>query len=389
MFEFKIKWQDSLARAGIFKTSHWEIKTPTFMPVGTQATIKWITKDQITEIWSQIILSNTYHLYLNPWENLIEQFWWIHKFMWINFPVLTDSGWFQVFSLWQTASSWFKNKKSLVKITEDWVEFRSYKDWSKHFFTPEKAIQIQEKIWADIIMAFDECAPWDSWHSYAKQAMDRTSRWAIRCLKEHQKLQKIRKKNWKYPQAYFPIIQWVIYDDLRIESTKFLWDLDTQWIAIWWLSVWESKEDFIRILDLIWPILPKNKLHYLMWLGKPEDLIEWIYRWIDVFDCVLPTRLGRHGIAFSSIWNIRITNEKYIKDNWTIPTTKWLETIVSKNYSLWYLRHLFHVWEILGWTLLSLHNLEFLLNLTSKAREAIIDWKYENFRNNFFSNYRC
>jgi queuine tRNA-ribosyltransferase len=388
VFEFKTKSIDWLARVGSFKTFHGEIITPTFMPVWTQATIKGITKDQLLQIWSQIILSNTYHLYLSPGEDLIEKFWWIHNFMWVNLPILTDSWWFQVFSLAQTWDKGFKNEASLVKITEDWVAFRSYKDWSKHFFTPEKAMQIQEKIWADIIMAFDECAPGDSTYLYAKKSMELTHRWAVRWLEEHNKLQKTRKTKKKYSQAYFPIIQWVIYDDLRIKSAEFLWWLDTSWIAIGGLSVWESKEDFIRILDLIGPILPKNKIHYLMWLGKPEDLIEWIYRWIDIFDCVLPTRLGRHGIAFSSIWNIRITNEKYKQETWNIPISKWLETYVSKNYSLWYLRHLFHVWEILWWTLLSLHNLEFLLNLTTKARETIIDWKYNEFRKEFWKKYK-
>lgn len=390
MFEFKIKSSDWLARAWIFETPHGNIMTPTFIPVGTQATVKGITKDQLSQIWAQITLSNTYHLYLSPWEDLIEKLWWIHNFMWVSNPILTDSWGFQVFSLGNMKSYKMNDGlgSNLVKIKEDWVEFRSYKDWSKHFFTPEKAMQIQEKIWADIIMAFDECAPWDSTYLYAKKSMELTHRWALHCLTEHNKLQKIRKTKKKNPQAYFPIIQWVVYDDLRKESAKFLWDLDTPGIAIGGLSVWESKEDFLRILDLLGPILPENKMHYLMWLGNPEDLIEWIYRGIDIFDCVLPTRLGRHWIAFSSFWNIRITNANFQSEKSWIPMLEWFETYISKNYSLWYLRHLFHVWEILWWTLLSLHNLEFLLILTKKARESILDWSYEKFRKDFWKAYK-
>lgn len=388
MFEFKINKTCWTARTWEINTPHWIIKTPIFMPVWTQATVKWITREQIKEIWSEIILSNTYHLFLKPWEELIEDFWWLHDFMSIDLPILTDSWWFQVFSLWQTSSSWYKNWECLVKITEDWVRFRSHRDGSKHFFTPEKSIQIQEKLWADIIMAFDECAPWNSTHEYAKKAMWRTHRWLIRSIEEHKRLQEIRVWLWKNPQTIFPIIQWVIYEDLRRESAEFVSSLNTDWIAIWWLSVWESKEDLLRVLDIICPILPKNKPRYLMWLGTPEDLIEWIYRWIDMFDCVLPTRLWRHWVAFSSTWNIKITNKKFEYEQSGIPVDPELSTHVSRNYSLWYLRHLCHVWEFLWWQLLSLHNLEFLLNITKKSREHINNWTYEQFRANFRKNYK-
>ena len=249
-------------------------------------------------------------------------------------------------------------------------------------------MQILEKLGADIIMAFDECAPGDSSHSYAKAAMNRTHRWATRCLAEHTKLQKTRVSLWKNPQALFPIIQWVIYEDLRRESAKFLSELDTPGIAIGWLSVWESKEDLLRILDVLSPILPENKPHYLMWLGTPEDLIEWIYRGIDMFDCVLPTRLGRHGVAFTSYGNIKLTNKKYEHEKSGIPIDPELSTYVSRTYSLGYLRHLLHTWELLGGQLLSLHNLEFLLNITSKAREYILNWQYETFRNKFWEKYK-
>lgn len=388
VFEFLIEAVDGKARAGKLTTPHWEIKTPVFMPVWTQATVKWITREQLKEIWSQIILSNTYHLYLRPWEDLVSDFGWLHDFMSIDMPILTDSWWFQVFSLGQSWKWWYKNPESLVKITEDGVRFRSHRDWSTHFFTPEKAMGIQEKLWADIIMAFDECAPWDSSHNYAKRAMERTHRWAERSLAEHKRLQIERQNKWLLPQALFPIIQWVVYEDLRKESAEFISSLDTPWVAIWGLSVWESKEDFIRILDIVSPILPENKPHYLMWLWTPEDLIEGIYRWIDMFDCVLPTRLWRHWVAFSSDWNIKITNKKFEYEKWWIPVDDELETYVSRNYSLGYLRHLFHVGEFLWWQLLSLHNLEFLLNIAKRSREHIINSDFENFRNKFWSRYR-
>lgn len=388
MFEFNIKNKDWQARTWEFITPHWVVNTPIFMPVWTQATVKWITREQIKEIWSEIILANTYHLYLKPWEELVEDFWWIHDFMSIDMPVLTDSWWFQVFSLGQSGTSGYKKWESLVKISEDWVQFRSHRDWSKHFFTPEKAMQIQEKLWADIIMAFDECAPWNSTHTYARKAMERTHRWAERSLAEHKRLQENRKAIWKNEQALFPIIQWVVYDDLRKESAKFLSSLDTPWIAIGWLSVWESKEDLLRVLDIVSPLLPENKPHYLMWLGTPEDLIEWIYRWIDMFDCVLPTRLWRHWVAFSSYWNMKITNLKYEREKWWIPIDEELATYVSKHYSLWYLRHLFHVGEFLWWQLLSLHNLEFLINISKVARKYIEKWEYSKFRERFWSNYK-
>jgi len=388
MFEFKINATCSNARTWELTTPHGIIKTPIFMPVWTQATVKWITREQIKEIGSEIILSNTYHLFLKPWEELIEEFWWLHDFMAIDLPILTDSWWFQVFSLGQTSSSGYKNWESLVKITEDWVRFRSHRDGSKHFFTPERSIQIQEKLWADIIMAFDECAPWQSTHTYAKKAMWRTHRWATRCVEEHKKLQEIRKSQGKNPQTLFPIVQWVIYEDLRKESAEFISSLGTDWVAIWWLSVWESKEDLLKVLDVVCPILPKDKPRYLMWLGTPEDLIEWIYRWIDMFDCVLPTRLWRHWVAFSSLGNIKITNKKYEYEKSWIPCDTELSTHVSRNYSLWYLRHLCHVGEFLWGQLLSLHNLEFLLNIAKKSREHIANWTYDAFRDNFRKNYK-
>lgn len=385
MFEFKINNNNWYARAWEFFTEHWSFKTPVFMPVWTKASVKWINSEELNEIWAEIILNNTYHLYLRPWDKIIKNFWWTHKFMNYNKPILTDSWWFQVFSLWQTWVNWYKNKDSLVKITENWVHFKSFIDWSKHYFDAEKVMDIQSNIWADIIMAFDECAPWASSKDYAIKAMERTHIWAERCIKRWKENNIQRKNNWEYLQALFPIIQWVIYDDLRLESAQFIWKLDTPWIAIWWLSVWESKKDMYRILDVLKNNLPIQKPRYLMWVWTPEDIIEWIYRWIDMFDCVLPTRLWRHWVVFSSYWNIKIKNEKWklSKD----PLDNTCKCKICKNYTKWYLRHLIQEWEMLWMQLLSYHNLFFLINLCKNARKSILDNKYEDFRNDFWSKY--
>ncbi len=385
MFEFKIENIDNKSRAWEFFTEHWSFKTPCFMPVWTKATVKAIPKEWLDDMWAEIILNNTYHLYLRPWTEVIKHFGWVHKFQNYNKPILTDSWGFQVFSLWKTWEKWFKNPESLVKITEDWVHFRSVIDWSKHFFTAENNMDIQSDLWADIIMAFDECAPWDSSWEYAKEAMERTHRWAERCVARWKKNNKRRKENWEYLQALFPICQWVIYDDLRIKSAKFISELDCPWVAIWGLSVWESKEDMYRTLDVIEPVLAKNKPRYLMWVWTPEDLIEWIYRWIDMFDCVLPTRIWRHWTAFSAFWNIKLKNEKYKLDKSPIDET--CDCKVCKNYSRWYLRHLIQENEIYWMQLLSYHNLYFLVNLAKKARKAILENNFENFRKNFWEKY--
>lgn len=386
MFEFKLENTDWYARAGKFTTEHGVIETPIFMPVWTKATVKWISTEDLDEMWAEIILNNTYHLYLRPWDEVVKHFWGTHKFMNYNKPILTDSGWFQVFSLGQTwGEKWFKNSQSLVKITEDWVHFRSFIDWSKHFFNAENVMDIQSNIWADIIMAFDECAPWDSNYEYAKAAMNRTHRWAERCVTRWKENNITREEKWLHKQALFPIIQWVIFDDLRKESAKFISTLDTPWIAIWWLSVGESKEDMYRILDIMKENLPENKPRYLMWVWTPEDLIEGISRWIDMFDCVLPTRLWRHWVAFSMKWNIKLKNKK-----WGLskePLDEFCECKVCKNYTKWYLRHLVQETEILWMQLLSYHNLYFLIDLCKKARKSIQENKFEEFRNDFIKKY--
>ncbi len=386
MFEFKLENTDKDARAWEFFTEHGSFKTPIFMPVWTKATVKWISKEDLDEMWAEIILNNTYHLYLRPGDEVVKDFWWAHKFQNYNKPILTDSGWFQVFSLWQTWWEWsFKNNESLVKITEEWVHFRSFIDGSKHYFDAENVMDIQSNIWADIIMAFDECAPWKSTKEYARAAMERTHRWAERCIKRWKENNEKREKDWLYKQALFPIVQWVTYDDLRKESAEYISKLDTPWVAIWWLSVWEPKKDMYRVLDTIKDILPKNKPRYLMWVWTPEDLIEWIYRWVDMFDCVLPTRLWRHWVAFSFKWNIKIKNLKYKLDK--SPLDENCDCKVCKNYTKWYLRHLIAEWEMYWMSLLSYHNLYFLINLGKKAREAILKNQFEKFREDFWKDY--
>lgn len=380
MFKFELKNTDSKARAWIFTTPHGSIETPIFMPVWTKSTVKWIHPEELDEMWAQIILNNTYHLYLRPGDEVVKHFGWIHKFSNYNKPMLTDSWGFQVFSLWN-----LREWNSLVKITEDWVHFRSFIDGSKHFFNAENVMDIQSNLWADIIMAFDECAPGTSTHEYAKAAMERTHRWAIRSLEQVIKNNKQRLQEWSYEQALFPIIQWVTYDDLRLESTRFITSLDTHWVAIGWLSVWEAKPEMYRILDVINPELPQNKPRYLMWIWTPEDLVECIYRWMDMFDCVLPTRIGRHGTAFSSFWYIKITNEKYKLADESLDELCDCKT--CKNYSKWYLRHLLQEDEMLWMQLLSYHNLYFLVNLAKKARNAILENKFEEFRKIFWSKY--
>ncbi len=381
MFDFKLENNDGLARAWKFETAHGSFYTPIFMPVWTKATVKWIVNEELNEMWAEIILNNTYHLYLRPWQDIIKHFWWVHKFQNYNKPILTDSWWFQVFSLWKT-----RQWDSLVKINENWVEFRSFIDGSKHFFNAENVMDLQSNLWADIIMAFDECAPWNSSHSYAKSAMNRTHRWAERCIKRWKENELKRKKDWLYPQALFPIIQWVTYEDLRKESAKFISNLDCPWVAIWWLSVWETKKDMYKTLDIINPFLPKDKPRYLMWVWTPEDLIEAIDRWIDMFDCVLPTRLWRHATAFSSLGRINMKNEKWKLSNEKLDPN--CDCKVCVWYTKWYLRHLVAEKEMLWMKLISYHNLYMLVNLAKKAREAILKNRYSNFKKEFREKYK-
>lgn len=377
MFQFSLEKSDGYARAWEIETSHGKIQTPVFMPVGTKATVKGISREDLDEMWAEIILNNTYHLFLRPWDELVRDFWGAHHFQNYHKPILTDSGWFQVFSLGN-----MREGQSLVKITEEGVHFRAHNDGSKHYFTPERVMDIQSNIWADIIMAFDECAPWESTKEYARQAMERTHRWAVRSKEQWLKNNLEREKNGQHTQALFGIVQWVVYDDLRRESAKFIRELDTPGISIWGLSVGESKEDMYRTLDVLKDELPEDKPRYLMWVGTPEDLIEWIYRGVDMFDCVLPTRVWRHGLAFGTEGSIKIKNEVHKLSK--LPLDSECQCKVCQNYTRGYLRHLLTENEMLGMSLLSYHNLHFLIHLAKNARSAVLEGRYAEFRKEFW-----
>lgn len=359
-FNFQLlgKCEKTSARAGIFKTPNGEIETPIFMPVGTNSVVKTLTKEQIEMTGAQIILSNSYHLYLKPGTGLIKEAGGIHKWMNFNKPILTDSGGFQVFSL-----------AELRKIEEDGVKFSCPKSGDKHFISPEISMQIQNDIGADIIMAFDECAPYPCDYEHAKKAMERTHRWLERCYNAH--------KNPK--QALFPIVQGAFFDDLRIESAKVISSFESAGYAIGGVSVGEPLEVKNRIVELVAPLLPENKPRYLMGVGTPIDLIEGVRRGVDMFDCVLPTRNARHGTFFSTYGNKIIKNKEFENDfspldeNCTCPT--------CKNHSKAYIRHLFRAGEVTGATLLSIHNITFLINLMKDVRNSILQGNFEEFAN--------
>ncbi|MDD4352448.1 MAG: tRNA guanosine(34) transglycosylase Tgt [Candidatus Gracilibacteria bacterium] len=368
-FTFKLenKYPASAARTGTFYTPHGAIQTPVFMPVGTKATVKTLTPRDLEELDAEIILANTYHLFLKPGDKLIKEHGGLHKWMNWDRPILTDSGGFQVFSLGDRR-----------KILEDGVEFQSEIDGgAKHFLTPRKVMEIEANLGADIIMAFDECAPGDSDRTYAREAMERTHRWATEC----KKYQIDPKK-----QALFPIIQGVIYEDLRIESAKFMADLDLPGIAIGGLSVGESKEDMYRILEVLEPHLPKDKPRYLMGVGSPEDLVNGVLRGIDMFDCVLPTRLARTGSAFLPEGRVDLRNAKF-RDS-EKPLQAGCTCYCCQNFEQSYLHHLIKEKEILGLKLLTIHNLHFLLQLMRDIRREIAAGTFTKFAKSFLGRYK-
>ena len=347
------------ARAGILKTPHGEIKTPIFMPVGTNSAVKTLTSDQVKDTGAQIILSNSYHLYLRAGTKLIKQFGGIHKWMNWDKPVLTDSGGFQVFSL-----------ANLRKITEDGVEFRDPKDGKKHFISPEDSMEIQQDIGADIIMAFDECAPFPCDYETAKKAMERTHRWLDRCFEA-------KKDNPN--QALFPIVQGAFYDDLRKQSAEFISQYDTVGYAIGGLSVGETKDIMTHFEEFTAPLLPKEKPRYLMGVGTPEDLLDGIKNGIDMFDCVLPTRNARHGSFFTPEGKRNIKNKEFYDDD--RPLVEGCNCYACRNHSRAYIRHLWRCGESTAATLLSIHNIQFLVEFSQKCRQAIIENRFGDFYN--------
>ena len=355
-FQFTILKKELKARAGIFHTPHGDLKTPVFAPVGTQATVKSVTPKQLEEIGASLILANTYHLYLRPGSKTIKVLGGLHDFMnWHN-PILTDSGGYQVFSLNQTR-----------KINDDGVTFKSHIDGSIHHITPEKAIQIQEELGADIIMAFDECAPPND-REYIKIAMQRTHEWADRCLsvKERQ------------DQALFGIVQGGIFEDLRVKSAEYIASLDFPGNAIGGLSVGESKVDMYNMITAVNKVLPENKPRYLMGVGTPEDLITGISKGVDIFDCVLPTRLARHNAALTKHGDrLNLMNAKYALDENPIDSN--CSCYTCQSFSRAYIRHLIMAKEMLAATLISVHNIHTLVNLMDLAREAILEDRFHTF----------
>ena len=353
------------ARRGIVHTPHGDIQTPVFMPVGTQATVKSMTPEELKEIGAQIILSNTYHLYLRPGHEIVKQAGGLHKFMNWNRPILTDCGGFQVFSL-----------SDLRTISEDGVEFRSHLDGSKHFFSPEKVMEIEEALGADIIMSFDECVKYPETYEYTKNSMERTTRWAKRCKVAHKNTDK---------QALFGIIQGGFYEDLREKSAKDLIELDFPGYAIGGISVGEPKEEFLKMLYYTTPLMPENKPRYLMGVGTPDYLLEAAIAGIDMCDCVLPTRIARNGTA--KTWNgkVVVRNATYEKD-WE-PIDSECDCYACKNYTRAYIRHLIKANEILGVRLLSIHNIYFLTKLMERVRIEIEHDNLENFKNDFYKKY--
>jgi queuine tRNA-ribosyltransferase len=353
MFNFQITAKNKRARAGVFATPHGDLITPVFAPVGTQATVKTLTPEHLKDINASLVLSNTYHLYLRPGDELVRDMGGLHKFMqWPN-PMLTDSGGFQVFSLAQTR-----------KIDDDGVTFKSHIDGSMHRFTPEKSIAIQENLGADIIMAFDECSDPND-HVYTKLAMDRTHRWAERSARARTRTD----------QALFGIVQGGVNADLRAESAKFIASLDTPGIAIGGLSVGETKEEMHSTLDVVTPLLPEDKPRYLMGVGTPEDLINGVARGIDIFDCVLPTRLARHHSAFVPEGRLNLMNASFARDERPLDET--CDCYTCRTFTRAYLRHLIVAKELLAGTLISIHNLRALILLMEEIRIYIADGSFE------------
>ena len=351
------------ARAGVLHTDHGDIQTPIFMPVGTNASVKGISPDELREMDAKIILSNTYHLYLRPGHELVREAGGLHKFMNWDRAILTDSGGFQVFSL-----------SDLRKITEEGVHFRSHLDGSKHFLSPEKAMEIENALGADIMMAFDECCPGTADYQYAKKSMERTHRWLDRCIARFDATPDV----YDYKQHLFPIVQGCVYPDLRQEAAKRLRDLDRDGYAIGGLAVGEPAEDMYAMIEVVNDILPQNKPRYLMGVGTPWNILEAIERGVDMFDCVMPTRNGRNGMIFTQNGVMNLRNKKWENDFTELDPCG--TSFVDHHYTRAYVRHLIHAQEMLGLEILSIHNLAFYLWLVGEARKHILEGDFKSWK---------
>ena len=355
-FDIQTTDPNSKARTGVITTDHGQIQTPIFMPVGTAGTVKAVHQRELKEdIKAQIILGNTYHLYLRPHLDIIEKAGGLHKFNGWDLPILTDSGGYQVYSLAGTGR----------KIKEEGVTFKSHIDGSTHFFTPEGVMDIQRIIGADIMMAFDECTPYPCDYGYARESMDMTHRWLKRCCEHFDKTE----PKYGYSQTLFPIVQGSVYKDLRVKSAEVIASFEREGNAIGGLSVGEPAEMMYEMTDIITDILPKDKPRYLMGVGTPANILEGISLGIDMFDCVMPTRNARNGMLFTTEGTINMKNEKW-KDNFSVIDSG-LDCYASKFYSKAYVRHLLKADEMLGAMICSVHNLAFYLWLVGQAREQI------------------
>ncbi len=353
------------ARLGRVHTPHGTIDTPTFMPVGTQASVKGMSPEELKSLNAQIILSNTYHLFLRPGHELVREAGGLHKFMNWDRAILTDSGGFQVFSL-----------AEMRKIREEGVEFRSHLNGDKLFLSPEVATEVQNALGSDIMMAFDECPPYPAEYEYVKQSTERTTRWAERCLKAHAR---------PHDQGLFAIVQGGMHKDLRRQSALDLTSLDFPGYAMGGLSVGEPKHLMYEMLEETVPLLPSGKPRYLMGVGSPDALIEGSIRGIDMFDCVLPTRIARNGTAMTSQGRLVVKNAKYERDFG--PLDPECSCYACRNYSRAYIRHLIRADEMFGLRLTSIHNLHFLVHLMEQVREAIREDRLRDFRDEFFEKY--
>ena len=364
-FEVTHVCKQSGARTGILHTPHGDVLTPMFMPVGTLATVKFVSPEEITEMNAGVILANTYHLWLRPGEDIVKEAGGLHKFMNVNNPILTDSGGFQVFSLMENR-----------KITEEGVHFKNHLNGDKLFLSPEKAIQIQNDLGADIIMSFDECPPYPSTHAYMKDSVERTLRWAKRGKEAHQ----------NDKQALFGIVQGGEFEDLRAYSAQELVKMDFPGYSIGGTSVGESKETMYKMIDYAIKYLPLEKPRYLLGVGSTDAILEGVLRGVDMFDCVLPTRIARHGTLMTSTGRLNIRNAKNERDFGPIDAE--CDCYTCKNYSRAYLRHLIRCNEGLGMRLLSIHNLRFLIKLTEEVRLAIQEDRFLDFKEAYFKKHK-
>jgi queuine tRNA-ribosyltransferase len=353
------------ARAGVLNTPHGAIETPVFMPVGTQASVKSVSPHELRDLKAQIILSNTYHLYLRPGSEVVEKFGGLHRFMGWDAPILTDSGGFQVFSLSHNR-----------KIDDGGVTFKSHIDGSTHRFTPEMVVSVEEQLGADIIMVLDECTPYPSSYEYNRQALARTHAWAERSLKAQT----------RQDQALFGIVQGSTFADLRRESAQALSSLDFPGYAVGGLSVGESKEEMHHMLEETTPLLPYNKPRYLMGVGSPEDLVECVARGIDMFDCVLPTRVARNGALLTRDGRLPIKSSRFaLADR---PIEEECDCYACRHFTLGYIHHLYRAEELLAYRLNSIHNLRFMTRIAGEMRAAILNGSFPQYREDFLARYK-